>query len=262
MYYLLAIIMIILAFPAISDTQLGTNSNDNSESISTNNGSKKVRVTNFSQQLGLAAISIPEQVAGQHENILSSIFDTNEESLNHHFSYNRAGHWFYQNKKATVWLGRLTSTNSNLTDALNNNTTSNAKGLNAALNYGRLSMETALITENSNIEDSGKFYLQGTYTLIQQSSFNIAITAKVETLSENNVNYYFGNNSQLEQGQSLMDYQAKNTTLGLIGTYEVTPKWTVIGAFTSTMLDKDIKQSPLVNNGNVNIALIGTSYSF
>lgn len=250
MYYLLAVFMLILAFPAISDTQL------------TINNKQKVKVTSFSQQLGLAAITIPEQVSGQHENILTSTFETNEDSLNYNIVYNRAGHWFYQNKKANVWLGRLSSINNNLTNGLNGSTTSQTQGLNAALNYGRFSMETALITENSNIEDSGKFYLQGTYTVLEKSSFNIAITAKVETLSEHNVNYYFGDKNQLDQGQSLIDYQAKNTTLGVIGTYEVTPKWTVIGAFTSTMLDKDIMQSPLVSDGNVNMALIGTSYSF
>ncbi|GHE81525.1 MipA/OmpV family protein [Thalassotalea profundi] len=249
MYYLLlAILVFTLSFPAISNTQL-----INFDKI------KKTKVTNFSQQLGMAAITIPARVSGQHEKFLSNIYEVNDEALTH---YNRAGNWFYQSPKANVWFGRLSPATINVTKEISNNERPNTQGLNAAINYGRFSMETALITENSNIKDSGTFYLQGAYTLLEKSPFNIAITAKVETLSEHNVNYYFGDNNQLEQGQSLIDYQAKNTTWGLIGTYEVTPKWTVIGAFTSTILDKDIMQSPLVSDSNINMALIGTSYSF
>ena len=157
-------------------------------------------------------------------------------------------------------LGRLTTLESNETET--NTNSLQPQGLNAAINYGDFSIETGLITENNNIENSGKFYLQGAYTIIEKSAFNIAITAKVETLSEYSVGYYFGNKHSLDKSQSLIDYQAKNTTLGVVGTYELTPKWTVIGAFTSTMLDKDILQSPLIANSNVNMALVGTSYSF
>lgn len=244
-------IILLLAFPVVSQAW-----NDSA------NKPKSIKATSFSQQLGLAAISIPEQVKAQHETIILSYYDTNDDHFQSNTSYKRAGHWFYQNKKANVWLGRLISNNVEFPEQLGNTLGSGPQGLNAAFNYGRFSMETALITDNSNIKDSGKFYLQGAYTLIEKSSFNIAITAKVETLSEHNVNYYFGNKTPLEQSHSLIDYQAKNTTLGVVGTYELSSKWTVIGAFTSTMLDKDIMQSPLVSDNNLNMALIGTSYSF
>ncbi|MGB1199574.1 MAG: MipA/OmpV family protein [Thalassotalea sp.] len=219
------------------------------------------KITTFSQQLGLAAISIPENISAQHSTKLSNYSALNDDNTPPEKSYKRSGHWFYHNEKTSVWLGRLVANNNKLNGQFASNTV-NKQGLNAAVNYGRFSMETALITENNNVEDSGKFYLQGAYTVLEKSSFNIAITAKVETLSEQNVNAYFGYKNKFQQNQSIIDYQARNTTLGVVGTYDVTPKWSVIGAFTSTMLDKDIMQSPLVNENNVNMALIGTSYAF
>ncbi|XQW84450.1 MipA/OmpV family protein [Thalassotalea piscium] len=250
MRYFFITFSLMLAFPSLSET------------ISTDiKTTDTVKITRFSQQLGLATINIPAQLSTPVITHLSRFDETKNNVVNYQGNYNRAGYWLYSNHNKNVWIGQLT-TNNESNDNINHDLPPSPQGLNAALNYGRFSMETALLTENNNLNDSGQFYVQGAYTVIEKSSFNLSITAKVETLSEDKVNDYLGYQYHSKDGQSLMKYQAKNTTLGVVGTYEITAKWTVMGAFTSTLLDKDIMQSPLVNEHNVNMALIGTSYSF
>jgi len=221
---------------------------------------------NFTEQWGLAAITIPEQVSGQSLSHFAALNSPLPQQLS--LTYDRTGQWLNKSHKASVWLGSLQTQQSHLNSSPVAISNANLKesvelqGFNAAFNYGRFTAETALMTDNASIINSGKFYIQGSYTVINHVSFNLAITAKLETLNQQNVNLYYGDRLQQEGSNSLLDYRANNTTLGVVGTYEVAPNWTIMGALTSTTLDDDIKQSPLIESDNLNMALIGTTYSF
>ena len=129
------------------------------------------------------------------------------------------------------------------------------KQVNAAYINGRFSAQTGYLADNN---EAAKFFVQSTYVVFTNYKFNIAVTAKIEALDTKRVQNYYG---VLSTNLNISD-TSTNATLGLIGTYELSPKWTIIGALTSTALADDIADSPLIEHNKYNMALIGTSYSF
>lgn len=223
---------------------------------------EQTKATSFSQQLGLVAINIPEMLSGQQQTLQLTPSIAADNNLNNTTLYSRDGAWFNKNETAGIWLGRIITDESSFASSSHIMPTQGTSGLNAAINVGRFSAETALFTNGDSVFDSEKFYLQGSYTFLEKDSFNLAITAKLETLSSQGVGKYLGEDIYNFKADSVIKHQAKNATLGLVGTFELAPNWTVMGALTSTTIDKDIQKSPLINSNYVNMALIGTSYSF
>jgi len=127
--------------------------------------------------------------------------------------------------------------------------------VNAVYFNGRFSAQTGYLTENN---EASKFFVQSSYIVFTNYKFNVAVTAKIETLDTELVQYYYG---KIRPNQHISDTNT-NATLGLIGTYELNSNWTIIGALTSTALADGIADSPLVEQNKYNMALIGTTYSF
>jgi len=127
--------------------------------------------------------------------------------------------------------------------------------VNAVYFNGRFSAQTGYLTENN---EASKFFVQSSYIVFANYKFNVAVTAKIETLDTEQVNYYYG---RMRPNRHISDTNT-NATLGLIGTYELNSNWTIIGALTSTALADDIADSPLIEQNKYNMALIGTTYSF
>ena len=53
-----------------------------------------------------------------------------------------------------------------------------------------------------------------------------------------------------------------NTTLGLYGSYELTPRWRLLGGVSATLLDSKIKDSPTVQKSVLPGVYLGASYDF
>ncbi|WDD99583.1 MipA/OmpV family protein [Thalassomonas actiniarum] len=129
--------------------------------------------------------------------------------------------------------------------------------LNVSYQGKRLSVQTGFSTERLEHDQGNKFFLQGSYSLWSFNNFDIAVTAKIETLDKDIIqSYYPVENTTLEINQL-----STNKTLGLIGTFDLSSRWKMIGAITTTSIGSEIT-SPLIENNTFNMALIGTTYSF
>jgi hypothetical protein len=161
------------------------------------------------------------------------------------------------------WLSASKTNNYyRLSTVINTSTHSNITGLNVAYSNGRFSAETGVVSNSNNLLSSGKVYLQGAYSLFENQHLNISLTAKVEAIDENNVKSYFGKNILTNNISIFEEHHATNTTLGIVSTYSISKQWKVLGMISSTTLDDKIESSPLINDNNLHMALIGTSYAF
>jgi hypothetical protein len=192
------------------------------------------------------------------DNVLGRLSDENNTAL---FSNKDLNSWFWDQNNQNL---QIKSIGTSLPQQANNYSETNTevhnqvnteKQVNAAYINGRFSAQTGYLTDNN---EAAKFFVQSSYVVFTNYKFNIAVTAKIEALDTKSVQDYYG---VLSTNLNVPD-TSTNATLGLIGTYELSPKWTIIGALTSTALADDIADSPLIEHNKYNMALIGTSYSF
>jgi len=135
-------------------------------------------------------------------------------------------------------------------------------GINAAYNNGRFRAETGLLTNSTDVMDSGKFYLQGSFSIYNKEKFDIAVTAKFEAVDNPFFNAYIGEVEPIIDAQTIFEHQSKNATIGVITTYSINKQWKVLGSITTTTYEQALQNSPLVDINNSHMALFGTSYSF
>ncbi len=173
--------------------------------------------------------------------------------------------WLWKPAKSGFRMGGLATSpsgwenqNGETLQGLADNHSSTMAGINASYQIGRFSAETGFLNDVSNESDGGKFYLRGSFIVLAGNKFNLSITAKVEALDDDLVNYYYG----VKGVETYIVDSSTNTSLGLIGTYSLSPNWKIIGAVSSTALGDEIAESPLMEEDNYNMALIGTTYSF
>lgn len=192
-------------------------------------------VENFSQQWGMAAIKIPKQTSLE---------------------------------KLQQWSANISSTlsppNINIVEQPINSgkISSPQNSINAAFTKGRFRAETGLFSTSSNVLDSGKFYLQGSYAIFAKEKFNLAVTAKFEAVNNPFFNAYIGEIEPIIDAKTIFEYQSKNATIGVISSYSINKQWKVLGAITTTTYEQALQKNPLVDINNSHMALIGTSYSF
>ena len=130
--------------------------------------------------------------------------------------------------------------------------------LNVSYQRSGLSITSGILTQRDENTTGNKFFLQGSYSLWSLNNFDISVTAKIETLDKNIVKNYY----PVENNAANINELSTNKTLGLIGTFAIGDNWKMIGAITTTSVDSKITKSPLIENNNFNMAVIGASYSF
>ena len=77
-------------------------------------------------------------------------------------------------------------------------------------------------------------------------------------------NYYYGvRPAEATPGRAAYSPGAGlNTTLGLFGSYDVTQRWRLLGGVSATMLDRKIKDSPIVQKRVLPGVYVGAAYDF
>lgn len=135
----------------------------------------------------------------------------------------------------------------------------NIVGGSAGVQVGRFSAQTGLIDKNPNDAHSMQFFVQGSYTVVQKESFNIAVMAKLEAF-ENMNSQFEGYDSYLDISGRPVE-KAKNATLGFIGSYSLSPQWAIVGSILSSQSDKSAISAFEEDKTN-HSAVIGTTYSF
>lgn len=221
-------------------------SDDNVENM---NEFSNLEVKHASTQWGIDAINIPKLLTSHNPDALGIISADHASNDAHLIPQINEKQWAANN------YYRVSSTQVSQEHE-------NTSSMNVSFVKGRFSAETGLVTHSNDFNKSDEVYLQGAYSLFDGQQLNISFTAKIEAINENAINHYYGINDQLISPSSIFEPQATNTTLGLVSTYSVTKKWKILGLISSTNLDEKIENSPLINDNNVHMALIGTSYSF
>ncbi len=192
-------------------------------------------VESFSSQWGVAAIKIPSKPA------ITSL---------HEWSTN------------TSTQGLMASINSNVTPNLKVSQAQFFTGINAGYYYGRFYAETGLLSQTSDVSDSGKFYLQGSYSVYIKDNFDLALMAKYQATEPAFFDNYVSELEPMLDPQTLFIDDTQQATIGIISTYSITKQWKLLGSLTTTSFNKSITHSPLSDINNKHMALFGTSYSF
>ncbi len=217
----------------------------------------------FHGQVGLGVINKSEYLgADDSETIAVPLINVSYNDT-FYFKLNRLGAWFYKNNQGFRVGGVITTQggydkedlpkNYQLFDR--DNTT--LIGINAQYRKGLFSAETGYLvgtgdnTKDDKGSEGGKFYAQASYTFLATSQYTLTGTVKVENWDEDLVEYYYGNKDA-----------AMNVTAGIIGTYNINRKWTLLGAVTVTSVGDEIADSPISVDDSANMLLIGATYSF
>jgi len=218
----------------------------------------------FHGQVGLGLANMPEYIGSNNtENIAVPLINVNYNDT-FYIKFNRLGAWFYKNDNGFRVGGVLTrqagydkgELPQNLTNRMGKEDTT-LVGINAQYKKGMFSAEAGFLAgmgdngKNDEGSDGGKFYAQAGYTFLATPQYTLTGMVKIAKWDEDIVEYYYGTK-----------HASTNVTLGLVGTYKVNDKWTVLGMATTTSLGDEIADSAITEDDSSNMILIGATYSF
>ena len=127
--------------------------------------------------------------------------------------------------------------------------------------FGRFRTETGYSDTNNTNEQSFKAFLHSAYSLINRGRFDLSVTASIESIDsmpsimnlerQAQTPSFIGNNEQ-----------STSATVGVIGSFDLSDRWSLIGAVTSSHLTSDNSNTLTLDESTQKMALIGTTYSF
>lgn len=127
--------------------------------------------------------------------------------------------------------------------------------------FGRFRTETGYSDTNNINEQSFKAFLHSAYSLINRGRFDLSVTASIESIDsmpsimnlerQAQTPSFIGNNEQ-----------STSATVGVIGSFDLSDRWSLIGAVTSSHLTSDNNNTLIIEESTQKMALIGTTYSF
>lgn len=120
---------------------------------------------------------------------------------------------------------------------------------------GRFSAETGYAHSSSLYQDSYKAYVRSAFSLVSKGRFDLSLTASFESFNAPKYGLPTALSRQINS-------PATSTTLGVIGSFDLSERWSLISAITVSQLDTDESSYSFSNTEKVNMALIGTTYSF
>ena len=123
---------------------------------------------------------------------------------------------------------------------------------------GRLSTETGYSQQEQWHQKRFKTFIHSTYNVLHRGRFDLSLTASFEsTQVQHNLAPVFEPYNKTQNNN-----QTISTTLGIIGSFDLTEHWSVIGAFTASQINNEQLNSDSQQKHQRNIAIIGTTYSF
>jgi outer membrane scaffolding protein for murein synthesis (MipA/OmpV family) len=218
----------------------------------------------FHGQVGLGLANVSEYIGGKDtENIVIPLINVNYNDT-FYIKFNRLGAWFYKNDNGIRVGGVLTrqagynkgDLPDNLTNRVGKEDTT-LVGINAQYKKGMFSAEAGFLmgTGDNGKDDEGseggKFYVEAGYTFLATPQYTLTGLVKFSKWDEDIVEYYYGTK-----------HASTNVTVGLVGTYKLSDKWTMLGSVTSTSLGDEIADSAIAEDDSSNMILLGATYSF
>ncbi|QBY06003.1 MipA/OmpV family protein [Thalassotalea sp. HSM 43] len=128
-------------------------------------------------------------------------------------------------------------------------------GIRARWINGRFAIHGAVLG-SSESDSGGEAHITASYTFIASPKGTLSAMVQAETLSEDAVDYFYY--AETDAGAD----SATNLSLGVIGTYNFSKKWTMIGGVKVTSLDDPISDAPGVTEDSSTKAVLGLMYNF
>jgi len=221
-------------------------------------GTEQRQGSGFHGQIGIGAANLPEYVGSdQTETTAIPLINVNYNDRIY-FKFNRLGAWLYKMDNG-FRLGALVTTHHGIDEkdlpdqfsGYGDRDTSTMAGLNMAYNQGKLWTDFAVLKDVSDHSDGTKLQAQLGYTFVANKQYSVSANVQIEALDEDMVEYYYNNKES-----------TTNFSLSLIGTYKLSPKWTLLGVLSTTSLGDEISDSPIVEDDTPMMAIVGATYSF
>lgn len=247
--------LIIVAVMLLSVTAFASDKHDTIKNKQTS--------TQFSQQWGQDALDIPHGLE-RHSAESLGLLPPLENQLIQQQTLPRTIAWNAQSRQAgKYWFDHISTSYANAGSREHRFQLNETEhGVNAAYKHGRFSAETTIINQQTISAESTAIFLQGAYNIAAYEKFNVALTAQIESLGENQIRHYFGAPEYLFLNTANATSRAKNYTLGIVTTYSISEDWQLLGMLSTTNLDDMLSSSPLIEHNNTQMALISTRYSF
>jgi len=127
--------------------------------------------------------------------------------------------------------------------------------------FGRLSTETGYSNTSSLHQQNIKAYIHSAYSVLRKGRFDLSLTASFES-SQMPQTTFAAAPALNPLVKSQHNIQATATTLGVIGSFDLSTRWSVISALTVSHLSYDDLDGGFSIINKRNMALIGTTYAF
>ena len=126
--------------------------------------------------------------------------------------------------------------------------------------FGRLSTETGYSLPSSFNEQNLRVFIHSAYSVVHNGRFDLSLTASFQSIKTSKKKY--GSSPLLHPLTHRSNAQATSATIGIIGSFDLSERWSLIGALTSSHIDNENINYKLQQENKRNMALIGTTYSF
>lgn len=126
--------------------------------------------------------------------------------------------------------------------------------------FGRLSAETGYSLPNTFNEQNLHVFMHSAYSVVHSGRFDLSLTASFQSIKTAQKKY--GLAPAVHPLLNQINEQATSTTFGIIGSFDLSERWSFIGALTSSHLDIEQFNYGVKQENKRNMALIGTTYSF
>jgi hypothetical protein len=149
----------------------------------------------------------------------------------------------------------------NYTTLLSNQRLMTSAVENELYQLGRFSAETGYSRTTALNEKNFKAYIHSAYSLVHKGRFDLSLTASLQRINTSQTKYDFAPALPplLNTANSA---NATSTTFGVIGSFDLTKRWSLISALTVSHLNYQYRHDGPLRENKRNMALIGTTYAF
>jgi len=214
----------------------------------------------FHGMVGVAAINTPTYAGVDDQETIGAPLINVHWKDTVYFEYNKIGGWLFKSDDKTFRVGLVARSRKGC-DRGDCNIVGHevddygVAGVRAKWRNGRFSIDASVL--GASEEDSGgEAEFIAKYTFLANKQMTLTAMAKFEMLSEDAVDYlyYADTDANIDA--------VTNVSLGVIGTYNLSANWTMIGAVLATSYGDDLSDAPGVTEDSGTTALLGATYRF
>lgn len=126
--------------------------------------------------------------------------------------------------------------------------------------FGRLSTEAGYSLPSTFNEQNLHVFIHSAYSVVHHGRFDLTLTASFQSIKAAQAKQTLV--PTLHPLMNKNNEQATSATFGIIGSFDLSERWSLIGALTASHIESDSLNYVVQQEDKRNMALIGTTYSF